>query len=386
MDQGWYIHGHMDWYRAVREFVDYLAVERASSPHTRAAYGRDLHEFARHHQERRGRLPIIAEVDSLDIRAHLAGLYGVNDAASIARKLSALRTFFRFLVRRGVVAHNPARAVRSPKRKQALPRALDVDDAFRLVEEPTAPASRPRTPPPSAPVRRQRHTGPKNGPRNQTQGRKKDRTKARKDALALRDRAIMEVLYGSGVRVSELCALDLTDLDTERFDTTIVNVRHGKGGKSRQVPLGTQATRAVQAYCQVRARLSDVRSGHLDPRALFVNYRGGRLTARSVQRMVGRCVQTAGTADATPHALRHSFATHLLDSGIDLRSIQELLGHASLASTQIYTKVSLDHLMTVYDSAHPRAHKPSHEGRASIEPDTARSAASSPETQPGDES
>jgi integrase/recombinase XerC len=155
--------------------------------------------------------------------------------------------------------------------------------------------------------------------------------------------------------VSECCGLDIADLDTGRFSTTIVTVRRGKGNKGRQVPLGKKATAAVTAYLAARPALSDVRTGQLDPRALFINYRGGRLSPRSVQRMVGQCVLSAGTADATPHSLRHSFATHLLDSGVDLRAIQELLGHASLASTQIYTKVSLDHLMSVYDQAHPRA-------------------------------
>lgn len=344
----------MEWQRAVRHFGDYLVVERACSPLTRAAYERDLGEFARRFEERHERAPALDAIDSLDIRAHLAALYGDNDAASIARKLSALRSFFRFLIKRGVLEHNPARGVRSPKRKQALPRALDVDDTFRLVEEPTA-----HSPAQDAPGRA---ASAGHGVEHDL-GRDRPASPAqrRKEAIALRDRAILEVLYGCGVRVSELCALDIADLDMERFDTTMVHVRRGKGGKSRHIPLGGQATRAVRHYLQVRADLSHRRTGHLDPTALFVNYRGGRLSARSVQRMVGRCVQSAGTADATPHALRHSFATHLLDSGIDLRSIQELLGHASLASTQIYTKVSLDHLMSVYDNAHPRARKPGSE-------------------------
>ena len=344
----------MQWQQAVQDFGDYLVVQRAGSPHTRVAYEHDLKEFARRYEERKARPPAIEDIDTLDIRAHLAALYGDNDAATIARKLSALRSFFRFLIQRGVVEHNPARAVRSPKRKQALPRALDVDDAFALVEEPSALRTS------------DNEAAPRAGAAQRT-----------RDAIALRDRAIMEVLYGSGLRVSELCGLDLGDLDMERFDTTMVNVRHGKGKKSRQVPLGSQATRAVLAYRQVRVALSHRRTGYLDPRALFVNYRGGRLTTRSVQRMVGRCVQSAGTADATPHALRHSFATHLLDSGIDLRSIQELLGHASLASTQIYTKVSLDHLMSVYDSAHPRARKPARQK-------TPRPASQRPGRDPGD--
>ena len=342
----------MDWQLAVQEFCAYLEVERACSMHTRVAYERDLREFGARYRERWSRAPVVDEIEALDIRGHLAALYGDNEASTIARKLSALRTFFGFLMRRGLVESNPAKAVRSPKRKQALPRALDVDDAFRLVEEPTRSGD--------AGVKQAREgVGRSAGPSVGSQPRPggESRPQARRHALALRDRAILEVLYGSGLRVSELCGLDLADLDAERFDVTIVSVRRGKGNKGRQVPLGSKATAAVQAYLAVRDALRHARSGFLDPRALFVNYRGGRLTPRSVQRMVSRCVQSAGTADATPHSLRHSFATHLLDSGIDLRSIQEMLGHASLASTQIYTKVSLDHLMSVYDSAHPRAQK-----------------------------
>lgn len=345
----------MDWQSAVGEFIHYLTVERANSPHTCAAYRRDLNEFGTHYQARRGREPEVERIDALDIRAHLAGLYGNNDAATIARKLSALRTFYRFLSRRGVVEVNPARLVRSPKRKQALPRALDVDDTFRLVEEPSnaRPAARMST---SRAGSRARTGTAKNAPQKPPRAAN-ERVQARRQALKLRDRAVLETLYGSGVRVSELCALDIPDLDSQRFDTTIVNIRRGKGGKGRQVPLGSKATEAVAAYLVARPALCDPRTGHIDARALFVNYRGGRLTPRSIQRMVATYVLSAGTADATPHALRHSFATHLLDSGIDLRSIQELLGHASLASTQIYTKVSLDHLMSVYDNAHPRARK-----------------------------
>ena len=316
----------MDWQRATAEFRNYLTVERAASPNTIAAYAADVAQFAALHQERSGRLPDIAAIDTLDIRAYLAALFGKSDAVSIARKLSSLRAFFRYLVKRGVIARNPARLVRSPKRKKPLPRALDVDDAFGLVEAPRSGVG-------ESPVR------------------------ARKRALALRDCALLEVLYGAGLRVSECCGLDIDDLDSSRYETTLVTVRRGKGGKGRQVPLGRKATDAVSAYLAVRGELKNRRGAQPEPRALFVNYRGGRLTPRSVQRMVSRAVITAGTAEATPHALRHSFATHLLDSGVDLRAIQELLGHASLSSTQIYTRVSLDKLTEVYDKAHPRAKK-----------------------------
>jgi integrase/recombinase XerC len=215
--------------------------------------------------------------------------------------------------------------VRGPKNRRSLPRALDVDDAFRLVEAPT------------------------------TTGRTSHRTlsaseDARHQLLRLRDAALLELLYGTGLRVSEACGLDTADIDRDRFGTPMVLVRHGKGGKSRQVPVGGAADRALAEYLPARRTL-----GATDA-ALFVNASGQRLTPRSVQRMVKRWTIAGGVqASATPHGLRHSFATHLLDEGVDLRAIQDLLGHASLASTQIYTKVSLDHLMKVYDDAHPRA-------------------------------
>ena len=237
-----------------------------------------------------------------------------------------MRAFCRFLVKRGLAAGNPGAAIRGPKKPKSLPRALDVDDAFRLVEAPT------------------------------TTGRTAHRTlstdeQARHAALRLRDAALLELVYATGLRVSEACALDTTDIDRDRYGVPIVAVRRGKGGKSREVPLGGAADRALAAYLPVRGGVLAARD-----QALFVNARGERLTPRSVQRMVKRWTIAGGIdAAATPHGLRHSFATHLLDEGVDLRAIQELLGHASLASTQIYTKVSLDHLMRVYDDAHPRA-------------------------------
>lgn len=334
----------MLWRDAVAAFAEYLTVERACSPHTRSAYVRDLTEFERVYSERTGHAPEPAGVDTLDIRAHLSALYGGNDAASIARKLSSLRSFYRFLMRRGLAASNPARSVRSPKRRKALPRALDVDSTFHLIEAPTrepeaasqkrAPAAAPALPPVRVP------------------------------ALRVRDRALLEVLYGSGLRVAECCSLDLDDVDRGRYATALVHVRRGKGKKGRQVPLGGKAVAALDEYLAVRDGLRDAKTGHQDERALFLGVRGTRLTPRSVQRIVARCVLQAGTDEATPHALRHSFATHLLDSGVDLRSIQELLGHASLASTQIYTKVSLDHLMSVYDASHPRARRAARAGPA----------------------
>jgi len=313
------------WAQAVAAFEKYLAVERAYSPRTCEAYVRDVEELRRSHAERTGKNPAPGRVTTADIRGHVAWLFDRNDSASIARKLSSLRSFFRFLTQRGVVSANPARNVRSPKRRKALPRALDVDAAFRLVE---APARASAT---------------------------EDSRAAR---LRARDRALMEVLYGAGLRVSEGCSLNLDDVDRDRYGgATVIHVRRGKGKKSRLVPLGSKAEEALGAYLALRDCFRDARSGEQDPQALFLNYRGGRLTTRSAQRLVARHAIIAGATDATPHTLRHSYATHLLDGGADLRAIQELLGHASLASTQVYTKVSLDRLMQVYDENHPRARR-----------------------------
>lgn len=337
----------MDWDAALAAFKTYLEVERNYSPRTVEVYLRDvtaLRAHLRDHKDQRAKkgakgragandteavdVPL-SRLSALDVRSQLAALYGVNNAATIGRKLSSVRAFCRFLVKRGVLAGNPAAAIRGPKKAKTLPRALDVDDAFRLVEAPTST------------------------------GRTSHRTlspaeEARHARLRLRDQALLELLYSTGLRVSEACALDTTDIDRSRYGTSIVLVRRGKGGKSREVPLGGAAERALDAYLPARREL--VASGGGDDGALFVNAAGERLTPRSVQRMVKRWTIAGGVhANATPHGLRHSFATHLLDEGVDLRSIQELLGHASLSSTQIYTKVSLDHLMKVYDDAHPRA-------------------------------
>jgi integrase/recombinase XerC len=316
----------VDWDRALAAFAQYLEVERAYSPRTIEVYTRDVAALRAHLREKRDKDVPLARLSAIDVRSQLAALFGVNGAATISRKLSSVRAFCRFLVKRGAIPGNPAAAVRGPKKKRGLPRALDVDDAFRLVEAPTAT------------------------------GRTSHRTlssaeEARHTLLRLRDAALLELLYGTGLRVSEACGLDVDDIDRDRYNTPMLLVRRGKGNKSRQVPVGGSADRALAEYLPARRALGASERG-----ALFVNAAGERLTPRSVQRMVKRWTIAGGVhAAATPHGLRHSFATHLLDEGVDLRAIQELLGHASLASTQIYTKVSLDHLMKVYDEAHPRA-------------------------------
>jgi integrase/recombinase XerC len=297
------------WDDARAAFLRHLEIERGLSPLTIEAYTRDLEGFRAFHAERKAE-PVPSRVDTAAVRAYLAGLFGTHDPRSIARKLSALRTFFRFLVRRGELAADPTARVRPPRRRRPLPRALSVDDTFRVVEN----------------VQRDKAT------------------------LEARDRAVVEVLYGAGLRVSECCAVDLADVSRDDGGP-LVRVRKGKGGKERIVPIGGKAIAALDRWLVLRPELR--------PRsdALFVNGRGGRLTPRSVQRHLAAQAARQGLDGVTPHALRHSFATHLLDGGVDLRSIQELLGHASLSSTQIYTKMSLDHLMKVYDEAHPHARK-----------------------------
>lgn len=323
----------MDWDEAIAAFTRYLEVERAYSQHTVAAYLRDVTALREHLRAtaKHGKEPVLAKLSALDVRGQLAALFDHNGAASIARKLSSIRAFCRFLVKRGVLAGDPAAGVRGPKRRRGLPRALDVDDATRLVEAPRA-------------------TG------RTAHRRLSAAEEARHGLLRLRDAALLELLYGTGLRVSEACGLDTSDIDRDRYGVPIVLVRHGKGGKSREVPLGGAADRALAAYLPARRTLAGPAGAGA---ALFVNARGERLTPRSVQRMVKRWTIAGGVhAAATPHALRHSYATHLLDGGVDLRAIQELLGHASLSSTQIYTKITTAHLMEVYDAAHPRAKEP----------------------------
>jgi integrase/recombinase XerC len=312
----------VDWDAALTAFAAYLRVERAYSERTVEVYTRDVAALRDHVKGKK-----LQRLSTLEVRGFLASLFGHNGPATMGRKLSSVRAFCRFLVKRGELAGNPAAAIRGPKKPKGLPRALDVDDAARLVEAPTdIGRTAART---LSPGEEQRH-----------------------GLLRLRDRALMELVYSTGLRVSEACSLDTTDIDRGRYATPIVLVRRGKGGKSREVPLGGAADRAVAEYLPARPLLGATTA------ALFVNASGERLTPRSVQRMVKRWAIAGGVhATATPHGLRHSFATHLLDEGVDLRSIQELLGHASLASTQIYTKVSLDHLMKVYDAAHPHARR-----------------------------
>lgn len=301
--------------RAIDEYLRALAIEENASAHTLRNYGSDLRQLRAFFLARgiavdtaRGEVRP-QDVDILALRTFLTDLLRKNRKSSVGRKLSAVKGFFRFLLRRGVIAGDPTAGVATPKKEQQLPVHLTVDDMFRLLDSPPAdtPAGR-------------------------------------------RDRALLEVLYSCGLRVSELVGLDWADVDSS---LALVRVR-GKGGKERLVPIGRTALDALAAY---RACIPDLcPRRRRDERAVFVNCRGGRLTTRSVARLVDRYVLRSGiAAKASPHALRHSFATHLLNAGADLRAIQELLGHASLSTTQKYTHVNLDQLMSVYDKAHPRA-------------------------------
>lgn len=300
----------------ITEFERALRVERNASPHTVRNYLSDLRQFqaflAEQHlcgADGNGGSIDVQQLNQTIIRAYLVELLRRNRKSSAGRKLSAVKTFCRFLRRRGIIEHDPAAGILTPKKEQQLPVHLTVDDMVRLLEAPRAD-----TPD------------------------------------GCRDRALLEVIYSSGLRVSELIALDWDDLD---MDLELVRVR-GKGGKERLVPIGKRALAAVQDY---RERIPQLCRGRTtDARAVFLNRRGQRLTTRSVGRIVDHCILAAGIATkASPHALRHSFATHLLNAGADLRAIQELLGHASLSTTQKYTHLNLDHLMAVYDKAHPRA-------------------------------
>lgn len=296
--------------KLIASFERHLSVERNVSENTRSAYLRDLREFAGFLLETLGwsgeGRQMVNRIDQIVMRRYLATLHKKNSKTTIGRKLAALRTFFRYLVREGVVPANVPEMIATPRKEKYLPSTLSVDEVFALLDRP-----------------------------------------AKDGLLSLRDRAMWELFYSCGLRVSELTGLDCADLD---LDQSLVRVL-GKGRKERLVPVGNKALEALRHYL-------DARSSSRDDAPLFLNHRGGRLSTRSVQRNLKKALLLSGILQgATPHTLRHSFATHLLGSGADLRAIQELLGHASLSTTQKYTQVSIEHLMRVYDQAHPRSRK-----------------------------
>lgn len=300
----------------IERFLSFLADERRSPELTIRTYQRDLGEF-RHFIADKGLVPDAAELDVRALRSFLISLFGRVKPVTMAKKIAALRAFYRFLVRREGVRSNPAAALRVPRYNRPLPKLVSVHAAFGVVEAP-------------------------------------DPEREGKQALGARDRAMLELLYGDGLRVSELVGLNLRGVDLSERTARVL----GKGNKERLVPLGDKAVRALQEYLARRAGLCHRKTGRLDPEALFVGNNGARLGARQVQRLVARYgALGAGRGDLYPHALRHTCATHLLDAGADLRSIQELLGHRSLSTTQKYTQVSVDRLMEAYDRAHPLARR-----------------------------
>ena len=313
---------------AIDDYLRFLADEKRFSALTVQGYRRDLGFFVQFVREARSEaaepvgeaagdakptLPPFAPetVDRMTIRMYLRTLYDAGlQPASIQRRIAAIRSFFGYLVKRGQLPGDPSARITTPKVPKTVPRFLSPDDAERLVEAPKAEAG----------------TGPQ-------------------------DRAILELTYGAGLRVSEVCSIDLVDLDVGGGLVRVL----GKGSKTRIVPIGRMAQAAIRLWLVERARL-DHEAVH--PTALFVAPRGGRMHARAVQRLVEMHRPACAENGATPHWLRHACATHMLGSGADLRSIQEMLGHSSLRTTQRYTHVDVEGLMAVYDKAHPRAHAP----------------------------
>jgi integrase/recombinase XerC len=327
-----------------QEFINYLTFEKHFSTHTAKCYGADLEQFgdfvsgssqgdhgsgwqqgdggatatATQTQVDVGQLLLAVNVDT--VRNYLTHLNGNNySKATTARKLATLRSFYKFLVKRNYLSSNPVTAVRTPKQEKRLPKFLEYEQVQKLLNTPG--------------------TG---------------------NWLASRDRAILETLYSTGLRVSELVALNMDDID---FLGEVVHVR-GKGKKERITPIGSSALQAIQQYIEYRNRRAES-NGNFDSKVLFVNKHGQRLSTRSVRRKMDKYLIMAGLDPSiSPHTLRHSFATHMLNNGADLRSVQELLGHQSLSTTQIYTHLTTRKLKEVYDSAHPR------DAEASVQPRT----------------
>lgn len=294
----------------IERFLHSLEFERSASDYTIRHYASDLAQFSDYLQQHN--VPEFAAVSYVTVRSFLAALVAKDLAKrSVARKLSTLRTFYRYLMKEGLVDTNPTLSVRSPKLDKPLPKFLYIDQAVRLLEQPDA-----ATP------------------------------------LGQRDRAMFELLYASGARVGELVALDAQSVRTEMGMVLL----HGKGGKERWVPIGEHAVEALLVYLENGRGTLLARSGEPKEPALFLNRDGTRLSDRSVRRTLTKYISRMAEINRiSPHTLRHSFATHLLEAGADLRSVQELLGHAHLSTTQIYTHVTKDHLQSIYNRSFPRA-------------------------------
>ena len=294
----------------INQFLQYLRAERNSSPLTLKSYSEDLMALADYLADEEDQSPQPAQITMTELRSYVAAMHEAGYAKStIARRLASLRSFFRFGQRQGWLNSNPAKALRNPRKSQTLPHFLSTKDIGKLLIAPPA-----------------------------------------KEAFGLRDRAILETTYSAGLRVSEVVGLNDGDLD---LPGGVIRVR-GKGRKERMAPLGSYAIRAIEKWQAKRVLAEDAPQGRAAP--VFTNRFGRRLTTRSVGRMLEKHLAVAGLDQrTTPHTLRHSFATHLLDRGADIRSVQELLGHKSLVTTQIYTHVSTANLRAVYEKAHPRA-------------------------------
>ena len=298
----------------IKEFTGYLVAEKNASPHTIESYLNDISQF-KEFLKKSGHAGEffdfkIGSIDRLAIRSFLAFLYDKKFSAStMRRKLSTLSSFFRFLCREGHLKTNVVKTVLAPKTENKLPSFLSIDEMFRLIDLPKGDSF-----------------------------------------LALRDRAMLELFYSTGIRVSELVSIKTEDLNQA---TQIVKVL-GKGGKERLLPFGQKCSEALAKY--IKARTKKLSSAKINTEFLFLNYRGKNISTRGVRKIIGKYVTTGNFPEkVSPHSIRHSFATHLLEGGADLRSIQELLGHASLSTTQKYTHLTIDKLVETYDRAHPRA-------------------------------
>ena len=297
----------------IERFSSYLKHERDVSPHTCKNYLVDMHQFLNYLE---GRYPgisnkggaYIGKMDASVVRDFMSKMWNEWSASSMARKLASLRTFFNYCMKQGLIETNPAKEVATPKIPKRVPKFLTVDEVFALLD-----------------------------------------SAGDEGALGVRDRAILELLYASGLRVSELVGLNLEDLDLKSHTVRVM----GKGRKERIVPVGEKACVALSTYLTKRPLLTGERG---QEKAYFVNRHGGRLTARSIERLIAKYMRRCGVQKTiTPHVLRHTFATHLLGAGADMRGIQELLGHSSLSTTQKYTHVGIENLMKAYDQSHPKA-------------------------------
>ncbi|MBE0460703.1 MAG: tyrosine recombinase XerC [Candidatus Aminicenantes bacterium] len=292
--------------KEIEQFLSFLTHEKNASKHTIASYRRDLYQLAEYLGKRKITLK---DVDNVVLRGFLATLYEkLNKKSTVARKLAAIRSFFQFCLRKKILDDNPAKVVSTPKQEKHMPSFMSEDEMSMFLDLPQS-----------------------------------------KKPLDLRDKAILELLYATGIRVSELVGIDLEDIN---FQEKLIRVK-GKGKKERLVPFGKKAEESMRIYLQSRYIIHD---GEINQEALFLNYKGQRITSRSIERIVDKYIQhSALHRKISPHSLRHSFASHLLSRGADLRVIQELLGHESLATTQKYTHLDLKRLLEVYKKSHPRS-------------------------------